>query len=208
MDRLNRYPSAPRNCLRFCQKTSKVPGRKFLRAVHQPSSGTRGPSPSCGFALLSPTSEANRGTLVGVQVSARQTPAQGLSMGVFPTQPDLRGKPRPTFRRPTFCPSPGPLSWAYSLLSPTWLAHRGRLFGGPTFCPSNTRPGPLDGRSPYSARPQRQTEADFSEPPTFCPSPGPLDGRISYSAAPSDPAASRHPSPIYRHSQVSGNTLL
>ena len=98
MDRLNRYPSAPRNCLRFCQKTSKVTPCKFLRAFHQPSSGTRGPSPSCGFALLSPTSEANRGTLVGVQVSARQTPAQALSMGVVPTQPDLRGKPRPTFR--------------------------------------------------------------------------------------------------------------
>ena len=54
----------------------------------------------------------------------------------------------------------------------------------PSFCPSNTRPGPLDGRSPYSARPQRQTEADFSEPPTFCPSPGPLDGRIPYSDRP------------------------
>ena len=126
MDRLNRYPSAPRNCLRFCQKTSKVTGRKFLRAVHQPSSGTRGPSPSCGFALLSPTSEANRGTLVGVQVSARQTPAQGLSMGVFPTQPDLRGKPRPTFRS-------HPLS----------ALRQGLLMGVfPTLRPHRTRPEP------------------------------------------------------------------
>ena len=126
MDRLNRYPSAPRNCLRFCQKTSKVPGRKFLRAVHQPSSGTRGPSPSCGFALLNPTSEANRGTLVGVQVSARQTPAQGLSMGVVPTQPDLRGKPRPTFRS-------HPLS----------ALRQGLLMGVfPTLRPHRTRPEP------------------------------------------------------------------
>ena len=35
----------------------------------------------------------------------------------------------------------------------------------PSFCPSNTRPGPLDGRIPYSARPGWHTEADFSEDP-------------------------------------------
>ena len=54
----------------------------------------------------------------------------------------------------------------------------------PSFCPSNTRPGPLDGRIPYSARPQRQTEADFSEDPLSALRQGLFHGRIPYSARP------------------------